>query len=345
MAGSSEKKTNAIVSLVTPGWNGKAFVHRLLDSIIAQTYRPIQYIYVDDGSTDGTAEIVKGYEEKFKEAGIDFFFIHQENAGMCQALMNGFQYVKGAYLSNPEYDDILFPKSVERRVDYLESHPDCAVVVADAWIVFENHLEERKRLISHKNPNRFDRNHFYQCLMTNTIFNAACYMVRMDKFDETHPNRKIYDYKYGSNQQILLPLYYHWNRGFIEMPLSLYLLRESSLSNHEILSFDGQMEKLKEYQETIERTLEGINMPKSDCINYKRHLHTYFQKEINHLAYKYKNKDAFEQSYSYLQSVGEITKTEREYDYYMRHRIARFWSEKKPMIFYWLHKLFIVHTL
>ena len=112
MAGSSEKKTNAIVSLVTPGWNGKAFVHRLLDSIIAQTYRPIQYIYVDDGSTDGTAEIVKGYEEKFKEAGIDFLFIHQENAGMCKALMNGFQYVKGAYLSNPEYDDILFPETL-----------------------------------------------------------------------------------------------------------------------------------------------------------------------------------------------------------------------------------------
>lgn len=59
-----------LVSLVTPGWNGKQFVHRLLDSIIAQTYRPIEYIYVDDGSTDGTAEIVQSYKEQFKNAGI-----------------------------------------------------------------------------------------------------------------------------------------------------------------------------------------------------------------------------------------------------------------------------------
>ena len=58
---------NCLVSLVTPGWNGKLFIHRLLDSIIAQTYRPIEYIYVDDGSTDGTAEVVKSYSEKFRE--------------------------------------------------------------------------------------------------------------------------------------------------------------------------------------------------------------------------------------------------------------------------------------
>ena len=63
------------MSLVTPGWNGRAFVHRLLDSIIAQTYRPIQYIYVDDGSTDGTAEVVEAYKDKFDQANIAFTFV------------------------------------------------------------------------------------------------------------------------------------------------------------------------------------------------------------------------------------------------------------------------------
>lgn len=294
-----------LVSLVTPGWNGKAFVHRLLDSIIAQTYRPIQYIYVDDGSTDGTAEIVKGYEEKFKKAGIDFLYLHQENAGMCQALMTGFQYVKGVYLSNPEYDDVLFPESVARRVDYLEKHSDCAVVVADAWVVPENNINERKKLISHKNPNRFDRNHFHQCLMSNTIFNAACYMVRMDRFDETHPNRKIYDYKYGSNQQILLPLYYHWNRGFIDEPLSLCVTRPSSLSKLG-KTLKEEMEHDLNYQKMLFSIIDGIEMLKEDRLLYKERVEINVQKDFLLFGKKYHNDDVYRQAYEFLLKRNEL---------------------------------------
>ncbi len=95
----TENYTNVkgLVSLITPGWNGKDFVHRLLDSIIAQTYRPIEYIYVDDGSTDGTAEIVKSYSGKFKKAGIDFKYLWQENGGVSEAVMTGLKYVSGEF--------------------------------------------------------------------------------------------------------------------------------------------------------------------------------------------------------------------------------------------------------
>ena len=54
---------------------------------------------------------------------------------------------------------------LELKVKYLKEHSDCAVVTADAWIVNENNIAKRERLISNKNPNRFDRNHFYQALM------------------------------------------------------------------------------------------------------------------------------------------------------------------------------------
>ncbi|MBR6979889.1 MAG: glycosyltransferase family 2 protein [Prevotella sp.] len=304
---------SGLVSLVTPGWNGKAFVHRLLDSIITQTYRPIQYIYVDDGSTDGTSDIVKGYEGIFKEAGIDFLYIHQENSGMCQALMNGFQYVKGAYLSNPEYDDILFPESVERRVQYLKSHPDCAVVVADAWVVPENHLDERKRLISHKNPNRFDRNHFYQSLMSNTIFNAACYMVRMERFDETHPNRQIIPYPYGSNQQILLPLYYRWNRGFIDEPLSLFVTRPSSLSKLK-KSLKEEADYDLNYKELLFSVIDGIDMPEEDKSLYKERVEINVQKDLMLFGEKYGDKKLYQTAYQYLKDRGEAPPIQHKED-------------------------------
>lgn len=318
-----------LVSLVTPGWNGVKFVHRLLDSIIAQTYRPIEYIYVDDGSTDGSADLVRAYAEKFKAADITFRFIRQENKGMCAALMNGWQHVTGEFLSNPEYDDILLPTSVETRVGYLNTHNDCAVVVADAWRVEEDKLSERKSLISNGNPNRFDRNHFYQGLMSNTIFNAACYMIRMDAFDQTHPNRQIDPYKYGCAQQVLLPLYYHYNRGFIEVPQSLFVLRKEHLSS-EANNLQGKIEREEAYKNILLQTLDKIEMPNADRELYKNRVRINVSKDYILWGYKYGDKALFNEAYSFLASMKELSPREERFrrlidarSYPLRLRLGR----------------------
>ena len=301
-----------LVSLVTPGWNGKNFVHRLLDSILEQTYRPIEYIYVDDGSTDGTTDIISSYKEKFEKANITFKLIRRENGGICEALMTGFQHVTGEYMSCPEYDDILLPNSVEEKVRYLKKHPDCAVVVADAWIVNENDINLRIELISHKNPNRFDRNHFYQCLMSNTIFNAACYMVRMKDFDLTHPNRKILSSRSAPNQQILLPLYYHYNRGFLDYPLSLYMIRNGSLStsNH---SYEKKILALNEYKRIIMGTLQQINMSPNDYELYSKRVEINFNKDYIELGFKNNDKSLFYSAFTYLSNEQELNSTHQFY--------------------------------
>lgn len=304
--------TQNLVSLVTPGWNGKQFVHRLLDSILEQTYRPIEYIYVDDGSTDGTVDVVLSYKEKFKKANIDFKFIQRENGGICEALMTGFQHVTGEYMSCPEYDDVLLPNSVEEKVKYLKEHLDCAVVAADAWVVNDKDINNRSTLLSRKNPNRFDRNHFYQCLMSNTIFNAACYMVRMKEFDMTHPNRKILSSRSAPNQQILLPLYYKYNRGYLDNPLSLYICRNGSLStsNH---SFEQKLTALKEYKRIILGTLQDIGMSKNDLELYKKRVEINFNKDYIELGYRYNDKSLFFNAYTYLKHEQELQASYLQY--------------------------------
>lgn len=184
-----------LVSIITPGWNGVNFVHRLLDSIIIQTYKKIQYIYIDDGSTDGTKDVVLSYQSKFEEIGMSFIFISQENAGVTAALNTGLQYVKGDYLCWPEYDDFLTPDSIEKKLNYLLKHPNCAVVTSDAWLIYEDNISEKKGVLSNYNPNRFDKNHFIPLIMSNSIFTAGCHMVRMDLFDETHLNRSLFPSK------------------------------------------------------------------------------------------------------------------------------------------------------
>ncbi len=296
-----------LVSLITPGWNGKEFVHRLLDSILQQTYRPIQYIYVDDCSTDGTVNVVKLYEQKFKDAGIDFIFVRRDkNGGLSETLMTGLLYVKGEFFSCPEYDDVLMSDSVGKRVTYLQKHPNYAVVAADAWVVFENNLDSRKQLISHKNINRFDLNHFHQSCLSRSIYNAACLMIRTSMFDETHPDRKFFSSRMAANQQILLPLYYRWNRGFIENPLSLFVIRPNSVSHGNNSTLRHKLDRLEEYHKILFSTLDCIEMSDEDRILYKHRIDVNFQKDYLELGFNYGNRDLFNSAYLFLEEEGEL---------------------------------------
>lgn len=288
-----------LVSIVTPGWNGKSFVHRLLDSILAQTYDNMEYIYVDDGSTDGTKDVVLDYKSRFERRGIAFKYVYKENGGLCSAIQEGLQHVNGKYLCWPEYDDILLPSAIEKRIDYLEKHPDCAVVTCDAWITPDDDLEHPTDVLSYHNPNRFDRNHFFQLLTGNSIFTSACHLVRMDAFDETHPGRNIFQSRYGAIWQMLLPVLYNHNRGFIDEPLVKWVVRKSSVSN-EKYSLAKRIKVDEEFLAIRKAVINGIDMPSEDKDFYIRISEICTAMSFMEHGLEYKNKQLFYRGYDYL---------------------------------------------
>lgn len=297
------QKNAPLVSLITPGWNGKHFVHRLLDSILVQTYKNIEYIYIDDGSTDGSREIVLSYQEKFKERGIDFQYIWKENGGVSTAIEEGLKHVKGEFLCWPEYDDYLTPNSIEVKVNYLLSHPDCACVTSDAWLVSEEEPTKPYGVLSNYNVNRFDRNHFVQALLSNSVFTAACQMCRMDVFDETHPNRHIYHSPIGPNWQILLPLYYKHNRGFLSTPLCYYMQRIDSISNGNYQTYEKRYYAINEFIKAIKYTLKTIDMPKEDFELYNDLLDEKYAIDKLQLGYESMNKNIFNEGLAYFKNT------------------------------------------
>ena len=70
---------SGIVSILTPCYNAESYVSRYLDSVLGQTYPNIELIMVNDGSQDKTEEIVMSYKSKFKQRGIRFVYLFQEN--------------------------------------------------------------------------------------------------------------------------------------------------------------------------------------------------------------------------------------------------------------------------
>ena len=103
-----------LVSVVIPCYNARRFLSETLESALAQTYPYIEIIVVDDGSTDGTTELIRAYVDRVKaEFG--------PNRGASAARNQGTTLAAGEFIQYLDADDLLVPDAIERRVAALQS--------------------------------------------------------------------------------------------------------------------------------------------------------------------------------------------------------------------------------
>lgn len=165
-------------------------------------------------------------------------------------------------------------------------------------LVEDNDITKVTGVLSHHNPNRFDRNHFFQALMTNSIFTAACHMIRMSMFDEVNPERYIYPSWIGPNWQMLLPVYYKFNRGFIETPLVYYVIRSESIS-HSHNTLEKKDRAIDEYIRILRYVLGTIDMPEDDRSFYNKMIDEKYSWDRMLLGLKHNDRKTFDKGYLY----------------------------------------------
>ncbi|HJS35438.1 MAG TPA: glycosyltransferase [Pseudoxanthomonas sp.] len=113
------------VSVIIPTYNRRDLLPRAIDSVLAQTHRVDEIIVVDDGSTDGTADMLQArYGERVKH-------VWQSNAGVSAARNHGLRLARGRYLALLDSDDEWLPEKTALQVAFLESRPDFGMVVCD----------------------------------------------------------------------------------------------------------------------------------------------------------------------------------------------------------------------
>lgn len=109
-----------VVSVIVPTYNRSRVVLDALDSIFTQTYRPIELIVVDDGSTDDTAVTVQAWMGERKSRAFQTRFLQQpRNCGACAARNLGARHSSGEYIQFWDSDDEMMPVKLERQVGYL----------------------------------------------------------------------------------------------------------------------------------------------------------------------------------------------------------------------------------
>ena len=104
--------SNPLVSIIIPVYNGSNYMREAIDSALAQTYKNIEVIVVNDGSTDNTEEIALSYGDRIR-------YLRKENGGVSSALNLGIKEMKGDYFSWLSHDDVYFPEKVEKEVEAL----------------------------------------------------------------------------------------------------------------------------------------------------------------------------------------------------------------------------------
>ena len=291
-----------MVSLIVPCYNGEAFIDRCIDSILSQTYKDIELVFVNDGSTDNSDQLVNNRRAEIEKALTRFIYIKQENQGVGAACSNGFGQATGEYLSLLDVDDILLPDSVKLRVDYLNTHPEYALVRTNGYYVQEDNVDACDRLMEVNDYMKVKEDVFEDIFNSTTYLWPGTYMIRMTVLDQLYPDRKIYPSRSGQNLQFVMMAAYKNRAGFIDMPLMKYVVRKESLSHFSSGDLLQRELKALEGYEDIRRYLINQYLDEKETWNDRTTL--LYVKVRMQLALKYQNKELMRENYTFMRHSG-----------------------------------------
>ena len=122
--------TPDLVSVVIPVYNSEKFLEECLNSILTQSYRNIEIIAVDDGSTDASSDILERYSDKIN-------IISQKNQGLASALNLGISKMKGSWFKWFSPDDVMYSNTIETLIDEAKNHPDNTIIYSN-WNIIDD---------------------------------------------------------------------------------------------------------------------------------------------------------------------------------------------------------------
>lgn len=118
-----------VVSIITPTYNREKFIAATIESVLKQTYSHIEYIVVDDGSTDRTRELCAAFP--------NVKYIYQENSGQSSAINNGWSHASGKYLMYLSSDDLLKPDAITNLVKHVDKYDGDVIAYPDYDVIDE----------------------------------------------------------------------------------------------------------------------------------------------------------------------------------------------------------------
>ena len=165
-----------LVSVVIPVLNGERFLAQAIESVLAQTWSPVETIVVDDGSTDRSADIARGYPVTY---------VNQEHSCVAAARNRGVAGAQGALVSFLDHDDVWLPRKLELQVDALACNPSAGICMCRFETFMEPGADVPARL---ERPGSRDRAASYSTGQLGTLLVRREVFGEVGLFDTSYPS-------------------------------------------------------------------------------------------------------------------------------------------------------------
>lgn len=231
---------NPLVTLISPVYNSMPYLQDFLTCLERQTWRPLEVILVDDGSSDDSRNCLEENKSRLEKAGIILKLVFRSHQGQAAAFNGALPLVSGEFLTWCDSDDIMTDDSVEKKARWLLEHPEIGMVRSNGTVLNADTNEILSE--SARESDRCTKDIFEDLFLDQTYCYAGCYMIRTDLFFAGYPEKQIPESPEGQNLQLLLPSASRSLCGYLAENLHTYCRRSS-----------GHSSKSRSYQENLQR--------------------------------------------------------------------------------------------
>lgn len=165
------------VSVIIPTYNRGYIIRKSVESVLNQTYRDYELIIVDDGSTDDTESVIRGYDDaRIRYCRLDV------NGGVCAARNYGISIADGGYIAFQDSDDMWYPDKLERQMALIENDEGAGFV----YCKLKYRLGENAEVILPDERVPYDRKSgdIYRQVLWDNLIPCPCLVARKVCFDE-----------------------------------------------------------------------------------------------------------------------------------------------------------------
>lgn len=217
----SNSEQKPLVSVVMSVFNAEKYIHQAVESILRQTYKNLEFIVINDGSTDGTRDILESFEDS------RITFIHQDNVGITQSLNKGIALAHGKYVARQDADDISKPERLEKQVAFLEGHPQVGLLGSRFEFIDEDGDVKRQSFLPTDNDTLQER------LTKINQFCHASVIMRKEALDKVGAYSEFF--RYAQDYDLWLRISEHYEIANLPEMLVQYRELNNAISSEKIL--------------------------------------------------------------------------------------------------------------
>ncbi len=176
---------NPMVSVRIPAYNHEKYIHACISSILNQTFQDFEIVIVDDGSKDGTVDVIRQFDDPRIK-----LEVLEKNGGMNVAVEHCMRRCAGQYIANMCSDDVWMPTKLEKQVAYLQQHPEVDAVFTRVLLIGEN--GEERNAANEPNAHIFDcQNREPQQWLRHFFYHGNCLcnpsvLIRRQVYEKFH---------------------------------------------------------------------------------------------------------------------------------------------------------------